>query len=251
MKEFRFVDYHTIYSCRGSLERPMGSRACFGYVFNTFIPEDAHIIYTILTYKGVEFVKNTQESNACLFTKEEIRNHLRQLKSLYPIHYRVEDYREKDNEKYEKIKISLELKDVPPTFHKYALAWLRYIYEYPYNVILRDAYTLKKDTTFRFESISNLFNLILGCFNQDVRAVHRIPRSQVSVPMKLTEIRERIQEVDKLNDIYKDLEIHINKIPSMIGLYTVKDIEYWTEGFEQRKPIYMEAYKEIERLKYL
>ena len=37
----------------------------------------------------------------------------------------------------------LRLNNVPPTFHKYVLTWLRYTYEFPYNVFLKDAYNLK------------------------------------------------------------------------------------------------------------
>lgn len=246
MKEFKYLDYWTEYSCEGAIVKKMGREACFGYVFN-HIGAGYSVKYRIILYSGIEFSKREYQSNACLFTKREIRRHLLLLKSLYPFHYRVSDYKADDKVKYDRIEVFLELNDVPPTFHKYILTWLRYTYEYPYNVILKDAYALKKDPTFRFESISNLFNLVIGCFCSNPRDIHQIPRNQISVPMKLAEVRNRIQEVNHLNDIYKKLKAKKDTIPETIGKYGVRDIEYWRDGFEVRKPIYMKVYKEIKR----
>ena len=244
MKEFKFLEYHTEYSCEGDLNRYMATRACFSDVFK-YVHSDDHVKYKIILYKGVELSKNNHQSNACLFSKKEIRNHLTLLKSLYPFHYKVLDCKEKGE--YDKIKVFLELNNVPPTFHKYILTWLRYTYEYPYNVILKDAYTLKKDPIFRFESISNLFNLVLGCFCDDIRGIHQIPENCVSVPMKLAEVRKKIQEVQYLHDIYQELKDKEDTIPTKIGEYSTTDIEYWENGFEIRKPIYIKVYKEIKK----
>ena len=246
MKEFQYLDYCTEYSCEGDLVKEMDKEACFGYVFNR-IDTGHNVKYRVILYSGTEFSKNEHQSNACLFTKREVRRHLLLLKSLYPFHYKVSDYKADDDVKYNRIEVFLELSDVPPTFHKYILTWLRYTYEYPYNVILKDVYALKKDPTFRFESISNLFNLVIGCFCSNPRDIHQIPRNQVSTPMKLAEVREKIQKVKHLNDIYQKLRAKKDTIPKKIGEYNTRDIEYWRDGFEVRKPIYMKVYKEIKR----
>ena len=77
--------------------------------------------------------------------------------------------------------------------------------------------------------------------------IHQIPRNQVSTPMKLAEVREKIQKVEDLNDIYQKLRAKKDTIPGKIGEYNTTDIEYWRDGFEVRKPIYMKVYKEIKR----
>lgn len=245
MKEFKYLDYHTEYSCDGDLNKHMASEACFSYVFG-HVHDNDHVKYKIILYKGIEFSKNNHRSNACLFGKKEIRNHLALLKSLYPFHYKVLDCK-KEGKKYDRIEVFLELDNVPATFHKYILTWLRYTYEFPYNVILKDAYALKKDSEFRFESIANLFNLVMGCYCNNPREIHQIPLNVVSVPMKLSEVREKIQKVGILNDIYEKLKAKKDTIPKTIGKYTISDIEYWENGFEVRKPIYMKVYKEIKR----
>lgn len=246
MKEFKYLTYCTEYSCEGDIIKRMSKEACFSDVFNR-IDVGYSVKYRIILYSGIEFSKNERRSNACLFTKKEIRRHLLLLKSLYPFHYKVSDYKAGDNGEYNRIEVLLELSDVPPTFHKYILSWVRYTYEYPYNVILKDAYALKKDPTFRFESVSNLFNLVIGCFCSNTEEIHQIPRNQISKPMKLAEVRDKIQKVERLNDIYQKLKNKKDIIPGKIGEYDVGDIEYWREGFEVRKPIYMKVYKEIKR----
>lgn len=246
MKEFSYLNYYTVYSCDGDLKKPMSGEACFGHVFKG-IRDDYHVQYKVILYKGVNFAKEHHASNACLFTKEKVRKHLSLLKSLYPFHYKVLDYNKKDNINYDRLIVFLELKEVPKTFHKYALTWLRYTYEYPYNVILKDTYLLKEDPIFRFESISNIFNLVLGCFFGNPFSVHQIAKNQVSYLISLSELKERIKQETELNYIYNKFSDKLHKIPADINSFTPYDIEYWENGFEIRKPIYIEVYKNLKR----
>lgn len=246
MKEFCFLDYCTVYSCHGSINKRMSAGACFATVFNN-INDESKNTYKILLYKGTGYAADCHKSNACLFTKEEIRRHLLLLKSFYPFHYKVRDYKINDGKPYGRIEVSIQLSNVPAIFHKYLLTWLRYTYEYPYNVILKDAYALKKDPMFRFESIANLFNLILGCFCEDPRDIHQIPYNCVSTLMTIADVKKRIQEAKKLNSIYKEIKPKEYLLPRKIGNYTIEDIEYWENKFQVRKPIYINAYKSIKR----
>ena len=147
MKEFKFLDYCTEYSCEGSLERAMDVRACFGYVFGA-VKNNSSVKYQVVLYMGTRYSAEQHQSNACIFTKQEVRNHLKLLKSLYPLQYSVRDYGDKNG--YKRLLVTLNIENTPATFHKYALTWLRYLYEFPYNVLLRGSYTLKNERTFRF-----------------------------------------------------------------------------------------------------
>ena len=124
------------------------------------------------------------------------------------------------------------------------------MYEYPYNVILYDAYKLKKEPCFRFTSMSNLFNLVLGCFNEDPIDIHQIARNQVSKTMLKRDIRKKLQKIKMLNNIYDKLKSKgkKNQIPNEDGDLTTSDFEFWESDdiFERlRKPVYMNVYKEI------
>lgn len=241
MNDFRYVDYDTVYSCSGELIQNLSHRACFGYVFRSDITIKSDIKYTVVLYRGLDYCKENGKSNACLFSIKEVRNHLRSLKSLYKFHYRVTS----EEDEYPKIIVHLRLNNVPPTFHKYVLTWLRYTYEFPYNVFLKDAYNLKSIPEFRFESISNIFNLVLGCYCNDLRIIHQVPHNFVSKPLKISELKERIKEVKELNNIYRALNPKNETIPKKIGEYDVCDIEYWESGFDSRKPVYLEVYNKI------
>lgn len=249
MNDFQFLDYHTEYSCKGTLEKEMNVEACFSFVFKQIDEGNVSEEYEVILYKGTDFSREKHNSNSCLFTKKQIRNHLRQAQGIYPFDFYITEAA-KWRGGYNVFKIHLKLTNVPGTFHKYLLTWLRYMYEYPYNVILYDAYKLKKDPCFRFTSMSNLFNLVLSCFNENPANIHQIARNQVSKTMLKRDIREKLQNIQILNDVYVKLKnkVKINQIPNGDGNLTTTDFEFWESDdiFERRrKPVYMNVYKEI------
>ena len=249
MNDFQFLDYHTEYSCKGTLEKEMDVEACFSFVFNQIDEGNVSEEYEVILYKGTAFSREHHNSNSCLFTKKQIRNHLKQAQGIYPFDFHITEAA-KWRGGYSVFKIHLKLTNVPSTFHKYLLTWLRYMYEYPYNVILYDAYKLKKDPCFRFTSMSDLFNLVLSCFNENPAAIHQIAGNQVSKTMLKRDIREKLQNIQMLNNIYVKLKnkVKINQIPNGDGNLTTTDFEFWESDdiFERRrKPVYMNVYKEI------
>ncbi len=249
MNDFQFLDYHTEYSCKGTFEKKMGVEACFSFAFRRTSEENVSEEYEVILYKGTDFSRATHNSNSCLFTKKQIRNHLRQAQGIYPFDFYITEAPDW-GDGYNVFKVRLKLTNVPGTFHKYLLTWLRYTYEYPYNVILYDAYKLKKDPCFRFTSMSDLFNLVLSCFSEDPRDIHQIAKNQVSKPMLKRDIREKLQNIQKLNNVYVKLKSKggKNQIPDKDGDFTTSDFEFWESDniFERRrKPIYMNVYKEI------
>ena len=249
MNDFQFLDYHTEYSCKGTLEKEMDVEACFSFVFNQIDEGNVSEEYEVILYKGTAFSREHHNSNSCLFTEKQIRNHLKQAQGIYPFDFYITEAA-KWRGGYNVFKIHLKLTNVPGTFHKYLLTWLRYMYEYPYNVILYDAYKLKKDPCFRFTSMSDLFNLVLSCFNENPADIHQIARNQVSKTMLKRVIREKLQYFQILNDVYVKLKnkVKINQIPNGDGNLTTTDFEFWESDdiFERRrKPVYMNVYKEI------
>lgn len=243
MNEFRYLSYCTIYSCKGSKSIGKSERACFAYIFRDNFPNKFDISYKIIIYPNTRKCKNGK-NNYCLLTKDEIRNHLRRLRSIYPLHYKVTG----DN----LYTVYIRLKDVPQTFHKYVLTWLRYTYEYPYNVILKDVCWLKKDSQFRFVSTATLFNVVARCFPSFVEGLHSIAEHKTHIPTKIKDLRKSIDNNTYLGDLYKYATIEvINKIPRDIKDFNIYDVEYWDneEWFNQyRKKFYIDQYNKIKRL---
>lgn len=241
MFKYKYLNYYTEFSCEGSISVNLDNRVCFREAFDK-IKKDYTITYKVILYPSPGLLRDGY-ANDCLFTKHEIRNHLRQLKSLYPLSYCVRSAYHKN---HDVIIVTLRLNKVPVLFHKYALTWLRYTYEYPYNVILRDAYKLKKDPMFRFESIATLFNVVSSSFPGYVGDGHSIHASEIHIPLKVSELRLSLSMKSYLRDIY-DYHGYYYKIPIRNGNYRFDCSEYWTdEHFENsRKPIYIESYKEM------
>jgi len=238
MQEFRLLSYYTEYSCEGSFNKQMSNHACFSYVFSR-VTNRSNETYKVVLYKGTTFAKETHKSNACLFTKKELKRHLQQAQAIYPFTFKIEE--KKDWEGYEVFIVTLNVKEVPGTFHKYILTWLRYMYEFPYNVILLDAYKLKKERCYKFSSMSDMFNIVLSYFCLPPREIHQIARNVVSKRLRKSRIREKIKKVKCLNNIYDELKCPKHTIPKKINNFSCYDIEYWSQkNFDKvRKPIYM------------
>lgn len=219
----------------------MKKRVCFAEAFRQLGEKKKSAIYTIKVYKE-DTLKGSSSSNMCYFTRKQIKNHLNQLKDLFSIKSSVID--SKDKKKPHFI-VRLELTNLPGMYHKYALTWLRYLYEYPYNVIALDAYKLKKCPEFRFESIANLFNLVASCYCEYVGPGHSITGSSSVGFLRRKELLSRLNKANQLNDLYPKLNRNVHHIPSKIENFERKDIEYWSDKFfeEQRKPVYLRVYE--------
>lgn len=254
MKEFIFLNYHTEYSCKGVFSKTMRAEACFSKAFsNTDSVNNVNEEYKIILYKGTDFIKDTHNSNACIFTRTQIKNHLKQAQGIFPFEFTIKELKNW-NKRYEVFEITLNLKDVPGSFHRYLLTWVRYLYEYPYNVVLYDALQLKKENCFRFTSIVNLFNLVLGCYCNSPREIHQITPNQVSKPMDKESIRNKLKKISHLNSIYNCIKkkCENNTIEARYLEFSYEDIEYWNskEIFENfRKPIYLKVYNKLIRKK--
>ena len=250
MQDFCFLDYHTEYSCEGDYTQEMETSACFSAIFN-LKREKASINYTIIIYRGVNLAHEHRGSNACLLSKKQIENHIRQAQKIQPFKFYVkeEKYSVYDEE-CDIFKVHLQLNRVELAFHKYLLTWIRYTYEYPYNVLLCDTYKLKKEPCFMFTSIANLFNIVLSCSEVE-RGIHQISKiDSVNKFLKVSELRKKLKVISKLNDIYTVLKKSCNRIPEEVNKLSTTDIEYWNSSEiynKYRKPVYLKTFKELKK----
>ena len=243
MKEFSYLSLYTEYSMSGSVDAGMRATVCFGNAFRS-LSKDSDITYNIRVYPGAFLCLNKRRNNACFLNVKEIGNHLRQLKGIFPFEYKVSETRNEEN--IPCYLVTMHIKDSPVLFHKYALTWLRYVYEYPYNVILKDAYRLKKDPVFLFTSIATLFNVVSNCYDHGVDETHSISENHTHIPLKKKELRERIKKVKCLEKIYNHLRVEKEYLPYKLEKYKSYDLEYWSdELFDKRKPFYMKMYNKI------
>lgn len=149
---FEFSNYSNTYTAKGTIGNIYRTdAACFSDVFRSLVTrKDYDIVYTITINKNKDLVLHNK-NNYCFLTKQELHNHIRILKKLFDFSYSIK-------ETEESYIVSAHLYGNSVT-HKYFLTWVRYSYEYPYNVMCLDALNLYKQPEFKFVSKINIFSL--------------------------------------------------------------------------------------------
>ena len=255
-KNFLMLNFCTEYASEGNTQREMKKDACFGTIFhceiNGIVQKNK---YTIKLYKIGNFLNEKRQNNACLLDRTGIVHHLKILKSLFKFSYRLKE--DKDHFVLN-ITINADL-----IYHKYMLSWVRYLYEYPFNVFLVDAYKLKAIPGFKFESIINLFNLVSatsGIYEHGT-GIHAIGETGWFKELLTTkEIQEKLKGLcgghtqvnsifDVLNNNKKGWRPGENKIDGVKSLKeednNLHSSDYWSseEEFNNRLELYKENYK--------
>lgn len=251
------LNFCTEYSSNGSTWKDMCQSACFNTIFHS---EDNGIVqknkYNVVLYKMGDWLNKKRQNNACMTDRAGIVHHLKILQSVFKFSYHL-----KENEDHFVLTMTLEGDLI---YHKYMLTWVRYLYEYPFNVFLADAYKLKEISGFKRESIINLFNLVGATSGIDQRGVsiHAIgDTSLFKAPMTTKEIQAKLKELEggykRINDIFpilhtdKELVGPDNLIKGVEVLEeednNLHSSEYWDseEEFNKRLELYKKNYKTL------
>ena len=244
------LNLHTEYSCAGDYVKQMGSAACFRYVFNHLDRNTkTSIDYVIKIYSGLDAVNKERWNNGCFLNKREIRNHLDLLKGIIPFRAKIVSKEENGLKFFE---IRLRVENIKGIYHKFLLTWIRYLYEFPYNMYIVEANKLRKEKPFMFDSISNLFNLVGSSVS--LGGGHSIAWGNAVGFLQRKELTAKIGQVRALNNIYKryndggSVDTRVTHKGRDLSYY---DLEYWRdeELFQRRLAVYQEKYKKIKNRK--
>lgn len=238
---FKFLNFCTIYGSTGSIEKETKREYCFSTIFYQG-PNKLKNDYTIEIYW--DKYKDEYDNN-CLLTTEQLVTHINEIKKLKSFDHTLE----KHENKYV---LKLHLTG-PRMYHKVILSWLRYSYEWPFNVALYEAFKLKETRGFKQENLFNLFNLVGASMNYrkhgtDIHAIGEFDRFKQLINYK--EFKTLVKEayinkpkgqinyiVPVLNRYDKDWKYieHNNK--------NLLSTEFWEKDFEKRLDIYKHNYK--------
>lgn len=259
MQEFNYLNLHTVYECSGEFSESTGNEGdyCFRRIFhnkeglgNREITEK----YVITTYKGIDYLVTSKKNNACIFSPEEIRKHLEIANSeIHPFTYQIEETRvHRGSKYYPAYKVTLEITG-KFLYHKCILTWFRYLYEYPSNLIMKDAYRLKASCpSFRFVNMLDIYNLVSSCYPYDDYKSDQT-LSWGGKFMTIKQFKNRLKELEPqgtkngiLSKIYGqrlNSRYSISSLPNCNNLHY--DFAYWTgdEYFEERKALYLNEFK--------
>lgn len=252
------LNFCTEYSSEGDTPKKLGKEACFSRIFHS---EENGVVqknkYTIKIYKIGDFLNKKAQNNACLTDRAGIVHHLKALKSVFKFSYHL---KEEDDHFILTITLKADL-----IYHKYMLSWIRYLYEFPFNVFLADTNKLKTIPEFKFESIINLFNLVgaTSSINQHGTGIHAIGETGwFKALMTIKEIQAKLKELEgghkQINNIFPVLYApkksygapDKNEIEGVETLIEGEDkalygSDYWEseEEFNKRLELYKKNYK--------
>ena len=238
---FEYLSYSTIYQASGDLvfeNKVLEGQACFSYIFNNVRNnKKQHIIYSIYISTDPSFIQNNHENNFCILTEEQIRFHISYLRFISSFKYKIT---KKFIDDYSGFRIDLDLNAIG-IVHKMFLTWIRYLYEYPYSLVLYDSFKLREEKRFIEKSnYLNIVNFVTSFFSNDW--IHQIPRSH-NIPEFITRksFKNRLMKCDFLNDILKNSNIQIEQFEEYDG------IDDFIEDFDNRKNKYIENLNKLKQ----
>lgn len=239
---FEYINYCTIYQASGDLvfeNKDLEGEACFSFIFrNVKNNKKQHIIYSIYISTDPGFIQDNHENNLCILTEEQIRFHISYLRFISSFKYKIT---KKFIDDYSGFRIDLDLNAIG-IVHKMFLTWIRYLYEYPYNLVLYDSFKLREDKRFIEKSnYLNIVNFVTTFYYNDY--IHQIPKSFRRIPEFITRksFKNRLMKCDILNDILKNSNIQIEQFEEY------DEIDGFFEDFDNRKNKYIETLNKLKQ----
>lgn len=236
------LSYKTIYKSKGEIGKfNLDGCACFARIFNRIKDDDLNSkkvnqSYSIYVDITSELAKSSY-NNYCILDLKTIKRYLRALQILVPFKWKITEDRWND---YNLLRIDINA-NITGFQHKFLLTYVRHLYEFPYNVILYDAYKLKNLSEYKFESITNLYQLCALLYPGSYGDGHALKRNaKHCTNKKLIKILKSRRT--SLNSI---LETYSRRVGDL-GNVPYSKTEYWMNenDFKDRLEKYNKLYKE-------
>lgn len=161
--EFKFLSLHTEFASRLGVKTAnltpfiknerisYQTGPCFHDLFCdlSIYPSDQKINaeISIAINKSPKYLLDNHYNNLIVVDKDTMIKHLEILKMYVPYEYNI-------GESWLRYKINCSLHECTKIQIKFLCCWIRYLYEFPSNVLLKDIYELYKDETWEYDWIS-------------------------------------------------------------------------------------------------
>lgn len=173
---FRYLGYYTEYEYKiqGMKDYKKASNtACFAEALSKMrskfkTDEKFSGSYKIRIYR-TKFQISKSKSNFCLLSKKEIRDYINILKKVIDFKWRFL----KDNKDFFTIKADIQ--EGYHTTHRAVLFWIRNLYEFPFNVLVKDAELFRKDHRYSYIGALNIHRLVYisNYLNEDCHSMFK------------------------------------------------------------------------------
>jgi hypothetical protein len=237
MHRLNLYGYHVRYGYSEYRKKNYDIResVCFSTLFNSDCRSKYYQLYII---KGDNDLKRYY-SNYCFFSKQEIKNHLKQIPRFCEMRFRVTDAEYKGEPAFG---ISFFINSENRLIHKYVLTWIRSLFEWPFYLYLLHARKMKQLPEFRFESVINLFNIVSTAYRYSYDTKIHTFGTKLGLLRKSSIIDNVLNKgIDRVNDIFPYCSI--KDLPDCRLVDNFEDIT--DELFENNLPKYMETYNII------
>ena len=239
--DFKYLEFWTYYSSEGDIEKNLGREWCFSTIFDG----DSWMCNSYELYIYRYGYKKGRDNN-CLITKRQLIQHLNEIKNFY----KEFEYELTPISKGYKLNFTL---DCALIWHKIILSWIRYSYEFPFNIAIYEAFKVKKLKPFKEETMLNLFNLIGATMNctRHGTAIHAIGefynfKELISYGKFIDLTKDTLEEdiYGKINYIIPRVKDgNFNLIKPNLN-YRINHTDYWKnkEYFKERLTLYINNY---------
>ncbi len=242
MNDFRYLNYHTEYSVHGTANKQMDSEACFYYVFNG--KEYQNNYYKIIIYRGLNMIKKTYD-NGCFLEKSELHHHISILKHIFDFTFNIEECVNKNLDPYYELSLHISGANL---IHRFILTWIRYVYEFPYNLYILDVNNMKTIDTFKYVNPINLFNIVASSYSEGNTGHMLVSPYRAAKLMKYNSLKNRICELianneDSLNDVFETIDC------PKVKRRDITTLQDWKLFFKERLEIYNKFYNLIKKVR--
>lgn len=281
MAEFNYLNYYSIYSCTGDVDHEMENDSCFHTVTKDDCKPFMDNKYIIRFYHDINYIRDNNNNNFCPFNIHELMAILGIIKSYRNFDFHVTDaydtmrYIENieddgfdDNDgydiQYKYYELEVHIKD-SLIWHKFILKMIRSLYEYPFNMTMRDTLKLMDIEKFQQYGLFNIYMMIgytlsmsdsiALCDDQFVCSKYNgIPKfiQRPALIKRMNYLQEKANDENYGKAVFNEIVTYSGN-PSQIKDYfenrftntsDVKDYQkYWCdpEMFEERLDIYNEV----------
>lgn len=242
--DFRFLRFYTAYKAQINQKEinALHGDACFGTAFRGYKNGINNSEYELHIFKGDTILKD-RKNNACFLSLKELHEHIKWLGSFVKIKYSIKE--EKD--KYI-LNISFDGNGV---LNKFVLSWIRYTYEFPFNMFLLDAHKINRQKGNKTRGLINLFNIVGASSGIDITGtgIHAIGNSfmpKESLTKKQIKVLLDSGGNGRVNDIFKEMNRNLFETIKNANVYS---FDYWDseEKFKERYKVYLCNIRKLNR----
>ena len=198
------LNWSTYYDSRGTIGNITNNedidyqRPCFHDTYPETL-EDVKQNIKIAIKKGTHELKKFN-NHYCPFNKSRIIEHIEYLKDLFDFEYSIEDRADQYI-----IDIKFEGKGI---YFRILVTWIRYLYEFPANMVLKDVYRIKDLPKFKDINIFSLSTLVLdsllgGFYYDDHLCNNEYPSCLVTI----NELKHRIEDLISHDCEFRTMDI--------------------------------------------